>query len=569
MTTEQETNLREALQAAYPASKPPDALHQRVAALAEETPAATPPQRSQRLRVGLRLAAVSATVLAVFAFLLPPKLTAVQAYQRMADSLRDVRSAHYVTWTIQPDGKRVKSSEVWYQAGQWRTESVSGVGTGQRTQTQVCRAGKRWTYDDRNNTVTLDQKAFPEGMETSGFSITAGLRDEAAHGQKTQVHLLGATSVQGRPAHVILLYSQWAYDKAEPYDRSRIVVDDATGLPIRGEFQRRKPGAAQWVTASIGESQYNQSLPAALFTARFPQSARFIDAIAEREQWRQRLSLGVASQLVGKTSNMITYPQPDDPYHPKFQGTNTPTRIVVRDFQVNVRGDVFLLFTADQAVGFEGNNPFSAELTDEFGTKYVSSVFQKRSKFVFAPTSLESGIANNRMSGYLFNNEEVEGCWWVPLQPQGQWKPRRFTLSLRLPYLGNAVFDLSVQRPETANLPEYMPYMARPLPAAYMEEDDAQTRAYSYWHDAHDLPSALAWYRKTIDLNSAVQRKFGLQPYNAYQWFDMYQVLMEMGHIEEAKAALLRAKSDDDRSITPTETRPWIQAAMKKLGMTP
>ena len=72
-----------------------------------------------------------------------------------------------------------------------------------------------------------------------------------------------------------------------------------------------------------------------------------------------------------------------------------------------------------------------------------------------------------------------------------------------------------------------------------------------------------------LNFFSRVQRKFGLQPYNAYQWFDMYQVLMEMGRIEEAKAALLRAKSDDDRSITPTETRPWIQAAMKKLGMTP
>ena len=54
--------------------------------------------------------------------------------------------------------------------------------------------------------------------------------------------------------------------------------------------------------------------------------------------------------------------------------------------------------------------------------------------------------------------------------------------------MGSAVFTLPVQKPETANLPGYMPYMARPLHAAYMEEDDAETRAYSYWHEAHDLP---------------------------------------------------------------------------------
>ena len=564
MTTEQDT-LREALQSAYPAAEPSDALRRRVAALAEKTAASAPSRRSRCLRVGLRLAGVATTIIAVFTFLLPPKLTAVQAYQRMTDSLRDVRSAHYIIWNVLPDGRRVKSSEVWYQAGQWRTENVSDGGKGRET--QVCQSGKRWTYDENANTITLDRKAFPEGMETSGFSINAGLRDGAANGQKMQVHLVGATSVQGRPAHIILLYSPWVYDKAEPYARSQIVVDDATGLPMRTKSQERKPGTTRWVTTSASESQYNQSLPASLFTPNFPQSAQLMDSISGREHWRQRLAAGVASQLVGHFSNVITYPNPNDPYHPNIRGTNTPTRVVVRDFQVNERGDVFLLYTADNAVGRESDD--LAELTDEFGTKYVSSVFQHRRKFGFIPTSLEANIGDNRMSGYLFNNEEVQGCWWVPLQPQGRWKPRRFTLTLRVPRLGSAVFNLPVQKPATADLPEYMPYMARPLSAAYMEEDDAETRAYSYWHDAHDLPQALAWYHKTIDLKSAVQRKFGQQPYSAYQWFDVYQVLMEMGRTEEAKAALLRAKKDDDRAIVPTETRAWIQDALKKLGMTP
>lgn len=102
-----------------------------------------------------------------------------------------------------------------------------------------------------------------------------------------------------------------------------------------------------------------------------------------------------------------------------------------------------------------------------------------------------------------------------------------------------------------------------------MEGEEAQTRAYYYRHDAHDLPQALVWYRKTISLNSAMALKFGHKPYNAYQWFDVYQVLMGMGRTEEAKAALLRAKADDDRASDPTETRAWIRAAMKERGMTP
>ena len=567
MTTEQEATLREVMQAAYPAAEPSDALRRRIAALAEGTTGVHPPRQSRRLRVGLRLAAVAATIIAILALLLPPKLTAVQAYQRMTDSLRDVRNTHYIVWHILPDGKRVKSSEVWYQAGQWRTEDVFKDGKGRGTLTQVCQSGKRWTYDEDANVVTLDRKAFPEGMNNSDFSITAGRRDGAAQGQKAQVHLLDTTSVHGRPAHIILLYDQWVDDKGEPYARSQFVVDDATDLPMWTESQHRKPGTARWITDYVSEWQYNQNLPTSLFTPNFPQSAHLVDAISGREHWRQRLAAGVASQLVGQNSNVITYLNSNNLYHPHIRRTNTPTRVVIRDFQVNERGDVFLLFTANTVVGWEGDS--SAELTDEFGTKYVSSVSQHRSKFVFVPTSLESGLADNKMSGYLFNNEEVEGCWWVPLQPQGRWKPRRFTLTLRLPHVGSAVFTLPVQKPETANLPEYMPYMARPLHAAYMEEDDAETRAYSYWHDAHDLPQALAWYRKTIDLNSAVQRRCGQQPYNAYQWFDVYQVLMEMGRTEEAKDALLRAKADDDRAISPTETRAWIQDAMKKLGLDP
>lgn len=44
---------------------------------------------------------------------------------------------------------------------------------------------------------------------------------------------------------------------------------------------------------------------------------------------------------------------------------------------------------------------------------------------------------------------------------------------------------------------------------------------------------------------------------------------MGMGRTEEAKDALLRANADDDRSLDPTETRVWIQDAMKKQGMNP
>ena len=46
MTTEQETNLREGLQAAYPAAEPSEALRGRVAVLAKDAAGLKPPSQS-------------------------------------------------------------------------------------------------------------------------------------------------------------------------------------------------------------------------------------------------------------------------------------------------------------------------------------------------------------------------------------------------------------------------------------------------------------------------------------------------------------------------------------------
>ena len=576
MTTEQDTDLREALQLAFPVAEPPDALRRRIATLAEEAAAASPPQRSRRLRVGLRLAGIAAAALVVFVLLLPPKLTAVQAYQRMTDSLRDVRSAHLTTWEVQPDGTRRKSAETWYQAGRWHRE-LNDVGRdwgGPRpASVEVCRDGSRWTYNIRRDTVTLERATLPHGMEgTTGFSITAAIHSDAVWGLNTQVKLLAATTLAGRPAHILELVSKEHFDMHTlPNMRSRVVVDNATDLPMRSELQVEKGG--RWTTRSVSEMQYNALLSAALFTPDFPKQAQFVDAVAGREEWRIRLAKGIASRTAGTTSDVITYPNGHAFFQPKMRGTNTPTRVVVRDFQVNTRGDVFLLLTANHAVGY-GYNMVNATLIDGAGTKYINPAPQKRSRFVYLATGLDRTNGSKIDGGYVFNNEMLEGMWWVPEHPQGAWKPHRFTLTMSLPFAGGggkpaAVFVLPVSKPGSNNLPGYMPYMSRPLPEDWMEMEEAQTRAYYYRHDAHDLPQALAWYHKTIDLNSAVQRRFGQRPYNAYQWFDVYQVLMEMGRTEEAKAALLRAKADDDRVLDRTETRAWIRAAMKERGMTP
>ncbi len=567
MTTEQETNLRERLQAAYPAAEPSDALRRRVAVLAEKTAALAPARRSRRLRTGLRLAGVAATVIAIFAFLLPPKLTAVQAYQRMADSVRDVRSAHYTVWNVLPNGAQVKKNEVWYQAGSWRRESIYP----QCQQVQVSRDGTNWTYNTQTNTVTQDDATSIQWFDRiSGFSVGALLHQAALLDEDTHVTLLGATTVAGRPAHIILLYSQWRGDRGKPQStlwRSRVVVDDATDLPIRSEGQSRKPNETQWVTNSVEVEQYNQPITAAVFTPDFPETARRIDAVTEREQWRERLSSGVAAQQV----------TPIGVYrHAR------PVKVFIRDFQVNPKGDVFLLFTAGSEVARD-SNVGSVELTDEFGTKYIDPSHQNSGVEGqdFIPTCMDQTNSGQKVNGYVFGGEQLEGIRWVPLQMQAPWKPRWFRLTLHLSHVngnlvdgngrgGTAVFDLPVREAKVEVVPEYMPYMARPLSdySPVQSEEEAQVRA-SFYHEEHDLPQALAAYRELIAVRSEKARKEKSIPTNGEQWLAVYYILTKMGRMDEAKAALLYAKRDNDIYAFSPSTHDQIEAAMKEQGMTP
>ena len=278
--------------------------------------------------------------------------------------------------------------------------------------------------------------------------------------------------------------------------------------------------------------------------------------------WRGRLSKGVAAQ---KIAPLIYY-----------QGH--PVRAVIRDFQVNTKGDVFLLFTANTEVGRD--IPFgTADLTDEFGTKYLDPSRENGGigSQTFLPTCFDPTQNGPKIKGYVFGNEQLEGIRWVPLQKQTPWKPRRFRLTLHLnhPAAGGppstVVFNLPVQKTQAEIVPAYMPYMARPLssdPGIQAEEETA-ARAYSFYHEEHDLPQALVTYRELIAILSEHAKREKAPLACAEEWLEVYHILTDMGRMEEAKAALLHAKRDNDiRAFNPS-THDQIKAAMKELGMTP
>lgn len=127
------------------------------------------------------------------------------------------------------------------------------------------------------------------------------------------------------------------------------------------------------------------------------------------------------------------------------------------------------------------------------------------------------------------------------------------------------VFDLPVEKPSCAVVPEYMPYMARPLFNEWViTHEEALTRACYY--RTHDLPQALAWYQRAIAIDKEDDRRSGMRLTEQDEWFAIYQVQTELGRPEEAKAALLNADRD---AVYASRKRDEIRAEMKKLGLDP
>jgi outer membrane lipoprotein-sorting protein len=528
-----EERLQALFAAADPPVKPSKALRQRVAAVtASQAPSSSRREgRSRRwtpLRLGLGLAAAAAVALAAVGVV--PTLVAAQALRRMQAAISDARSMHHIAWQLHPEGSRTKIYEIWYQGGRWRME------TRRHGQIQVFAAGKLWTYDRQLNQVTVQRAEGPFAYNPSGFSMTAMSRDFARWGWRTTLRMLDDRMVAGRRVHQVTL--------TQPTDPGRLLlsVDAATDLAIQMENQLERDG--RWTTQTLSEVRYNDPLPAALFEPRFPRSAVFVDREHARRSWERRLRPGIARRRVGDRT------------------------IVIRDLQVNAVGDVFLLYTAGALPGDVWPD-WSIDLTDEFGRRYLAGEgFQPWVQVGRGPGGEE----------YLFAGQELEGAWWVPVVPQSPWTARRFTVTFHVQpvihhgrepaavenYSASTSFTLRVGRPATALVPLYMPQMAVRLDEREVKSWRARARARYYLpsRDPRKLEKALALYREVNRLRGEQAQELGQPIRDPQAWFEMGEVLRDLGRKEEARAAFEEALRE---GLSPDFERRQAEQALKAL----
>lgn len=393
--TPNEESLQAELQNAYRVEGASNELRARVAKLAAEIKP-MPPKLKPRFRLSRRARlswslATAGMLVALMAWFYPHLLSS-QAIARVEAAMARVKSVQMTFWEIDANGKRRNKQQMWFQGGKWRIEEDDG-------DTTIYRNGRLWNYKRKTRIVRVSRADGPFLYTPEGFTLADLLSDFKRQGEQTSVKLLDNTTYQGRAAKRVLLETRSDYETA----RITLIVDAQTDLPLHGDMKVR----TRYGQESRKEMLlvYNQVLSAKLFEPKFP-GARVVDAAREVKTKRRRMQTRL-SRIVAK----------------RKAGART---LIVRDFQANARGDVFLLYTAGKWAmdGFSDGENFlpgrdwKVLLSDDKGTKY--HWMGKRGNVL--PVGEAPPIGGQRL----------EADWWLPDTPQMPFTPRTYTLTFKL-----------------------------------------------------------------------------------------------------------------------------------------
>ena len=121
-----------------------------------------------------------------------------------------------------------------------------------------------------------------------------------------------------------------------------------------------------------------------------------------------------------------------------------------------------------------------------------------------------------------------------------------------------------MDRPATALLPGYMPYMGDRLDERGIRSEEARARAgyYRQSKDPRKLEKALALYREVLRLNDEQSREIGEPVHEPQAWLDVGEVLRDLGRKEEARAAFEETLRE---GIKPDFARRQAEEALKSL----
>jgi hypothetical protein len=379
-------------------------------------------KRRQRRRVRRVGSGILLGLTVVLVSLNWPLLAGAHAIHRAAGALEQVRSVHLVTREVTSEGVTRIESETWFQDGSWRIEN-GGEGS-----VQIYANGRLWIYNEADDQMTVRTQSSPFGHHLHSFLFDDVLRHlRHTWSPKARARL-------GRKADGL---QEVVVDAPNGNERVLLLLDVESHLPNRVVLQAAEGPA--WRTLSVTEFRFGGQPPPNAFEPKSPGSARVVDLDLEREKWRRKLA------------------------QPLIRDTYGGHSIALRDVQVNMAGEVFILFTAGQDPEDDTRPVERVELSDDLGTVYIPGP----PVHAYA----RSASTDNFWPGLVIDGERLEAVWWVPVVGLSQWQPRDLEFRFHLAGAGphNArILRWNIPAPTVPLVPPYDVI----LPATSLTTDD-------------------------------------------------------------------------------------------------
>jgi hypothetical protein len=440
----QEERLRDTLTDAFPATEPTAVQKARILSAVQGKQQGKPLTQSTHWRL---IGVATAVALLFTVIVVSPRWSVARAYERVEAAVKQAQRIHTVAYEWSKDGKRERKREIWQDGESVRTEEsvFRANGGAQCVRIAVYTNALNWTYYPLKDRVIRQKLPQRTSYRSSGPTMTDMRWDIQRRGWgETLLDLGMVTMLDGRKAR------RFQIDREEPAGlvRTDFLVDPATDLPFRGEVYQKTREDDRFILRMTSDVTYNEEFAATTFRPAFPKTATWTDRDEGRQHWQDHLRRGIARQSGADGRN-----------------------IVLRDFQVNRDGDVFLLYTAGKQFGdrfYAGNDragrDWRVEVTDELGNAYVP---HWNVNYPLPPS--ETPPAH-----WIYDGERLEGDAWTPEKRQPMpWRPRRFTITFRYTAKNlhgtddfgtperteTSTFTLPVAQPTTELIPDFTAYL--------------------------------------------------------------------------------------------------------------
>jgi len=540
----------ELMQDAFPASEVTPELDNRIYQLAREHVARDERKLQWRGRVRIGFLSTCAIALLCMAILLEPRLAFAYALRKVKAAIGEQRSIHVRFWTVEPDGSREISREIWSDGENSRMETGGGENI------FITRDEKQWEYDRAANTAIV--RRVSEGTNDFSSAFTGrDLLDETVEkwGEASSLRMDDA-------GHGQVVFSVVGRNER---GRARIWVDKSSDLPIKSEMQL--PHGSGWQTIEFHEFSFEDLNASELFQPKFPEGTVVQNQDEVMEQLNQRWQRA-----------LYTYSQAND-------------YIDIRDVQVNREGDLFVLFTTRMM-------RISVRATDDLGTVYVPLPVQLY-------TSSDVWLAGNRVHRFRNKRGQLTGVILTPLK-RVAWRPR--TIHLIAMYksdaqiarlrsvevvspqrtvdykvdrwkldrewmredeastdTGQRTFTLQFENPTCEQIPSFTRYMTGGITFPSQLEDLKAKGRGEWLMDERRYADAEAEFTQELNYLAQAGHDMGSRYSHAEAYMDLYEALAAQGKHEEAVFYLKQV--EDEMSYPKLALRTRLNAALEREGL--